>query len=167
MDSSQDKDLPATDRRLQQARDDGQVARSKDLTNLVVLGGGFWLVVNFFPEALSRLIDGLRNQLRFDHSSLLKADLMSTHVVNALIIQPDDLPAACVGCCWHGSGSDGRHRGVDNQYQTTRAGLEQARPVSGVWSHFFKRPVCRGDEAHGAHRRDRFHRLGVLGCPFG
>jgi flagellar biosynthetic protein FlhB len=85
MDSSQDKDLPATDRRLQQARDDGQVARSKDLTNLVVLGGGFWLVVNFFPEALSRLIDGLRNQLRFDHSSLLKADLMSTHVVNALI----------------------------------------------------------------------------------
>jgi flagellar biosynthetic protein FlhB len=55
MDSSQDKDLPATDRRLQQARDDGQVARSKDLTNLVVLGGGFWLVVNFFPEALSRL----------------------------------------------------------------------------------------------------------------
>ena len=84
MDSSQDKDLPATDRRLQQARDDGQVARSKDLTNLVVLGGGFWLVVNFFPEALSRLIDGLRNQLRFDHSSLLKADLMSTHVVNAL-----------------------------------------------------------------------------------
>lgn len=84
MDSSQDKDLPATDRRLQQARTDGQVARSKDLTNLVVLGGGFWLVVNFFPEALSRLIDGLRNQLRFDHSSLLKADLMSTHVVNAL-----------------------------------------------------------------------------------
>ncbi|MBY0465735.1 MAG: EscU/YscU/HrcU family type III secretion system export apparatus switch protein [Burkholderiales bacterium] len=84
MDSSQDKDLPATDRRLQQARADGQVARSKDLANLAVLGGGFWLVVNFFPEAFGRLIDGLRNQLRFDHASLLKADLMSTHLVNAL-----------------------------------------------------------------------------------
>lgn len=84
MDSSQDKDLPATDRRLQQAREDGQVARSKDLTNLAVLGGGFLLLVNYFSVGFERLIDGLRNQLRFDHASLLKADLMSTHLTAAL-----------------------------------------------------------------------------------
>lgn len=83
MDSSQDKELPATARRLQQARADGQVARSRELTNLVVLGGGFLMLVSFFPEALSRLIDGLRNQLRFDHTSLQKADLMSVHLTSA------------------------------------------------------------------------------------
>ena len=37
--SSQDKNLPATPQRLKKARDDGQVARSKDLTHLAVLGG--------------------------------------------------------------------------------------------------------------------------------
>lgn len=84
MDSSQDKELPATDRRLQQARTDGQVARSKDLTHLVVLGGGFALLVTFFPFGMSRLIDGLRSQLRFDHASLLRADLMTEHLIAAL-----------------------------------------------------------------------------------
>ena len=39
MDSStQDKNLPATPQRLKKARQDGQVARSKDLSNLAVLG---------------------------------------------------------------------------------------------------------------------------------
>ena len=59
MDSSQDKELPATDRRLQQARGEGQVARSRDLTNLAVLVGGFLILTSFFPSALARLIDGL------------------------------------------------------------------------------------------------------------
>ena len=84
MDSSQDKELPATERRLQQARSDGQVARSKDLTHLVVLGGGFALLVTFFPFGMSRLRDGLRSQLRFDHASLLRADLMTEHLIAAL-----------------------------------------------------------------------------------
>ena len=75
--SSQDKDLPATDRRLQQARDDGQVARSKDLSNLAVLGGGFFLVVVLFSSAMARMLDGVRNQFRFDHTTLAKADLLT------------------------------------------------------------------------------------------
>lgn len=85
MDSSQDKDLPATDRRLQQARGDGQVARSRDLTNLAILVGGFLMLTSYFPDALARLIDGLRNQLRFDHNSLTRVDVFSTHVVDALL----------------------------------------------------------------------------------
>jgi flagellar biosynthetic protein FlhB len=90
MDSSQDKDLPATDRRLQQARDEGQVARSKELSNLAVLGGGFSLLVALFSMGTARMLDGLRNLLRFDHASLLRSDLMSSHltqgVTGALLI---------------------------------------------------------------------------------
>lgn len=78
--SSQDKDLPATDRRLQQARDDGQVARSKDLSNLAVLGGGFFLVVVLFSSAMARMLDGVRNQFRFDHTTLAKADVLTQHL---------------------------------------------------------------------------------------
>ena len=40
MDSSQDKNLPATGRKLQKARDDGQAARSRDLSHLAILGVG-------------------------------------------------------------------------------------------------------------------------------
>ncbi len=38
--SSQDKNLPATAQRLKKAREDGNIPRSKDLSNLAVLGGG-------------------------------------------------------------------------------------------------------------------------------
>ena len=78
--SSQDKDLPATDRRLQQARSDGQVARSRDLSNFAVLGGGMLLLMALIPFALPRMLDGLRAQLTFDHTSLLKADLLTTRL---------------------------------------------------------------------------------------
>ena len=40
MSSSQDKNLPATARKLQKARTDGQAARSRDLSHLAVLGMG-------------------------------------------------------------------------------------------------------------------------------
>ncbi|MET1115993.1 MAG: EscU/YscU/HrcU family type III secretion system export apparatus switch protein [Comamonas sp.] len=40
MDSSQDKDLPATERKLQKTRKDGQGARSRDLSHLAILGMG-------------------------------------------------------------------------------------------------------------------------------
>ncbi|MFX0590851.1 EscU/YscU/HrcU family type III secretion system export apparatus switch protein, partial [Glaesserella parasuis] len=40
MDSSQDKSLPATERKLQKTRSDGQGARSRDLSHLAILGTG-------------------------------------------------------------------------------------------------------------------------------
>ena len=79
--SSQDKDLPATDRRLQQARSDGQVARSKDLSNFAVLGGGMFLLMVLIPFALPRMLDALRIQLTFDHTSLLQGDLLTTRLM--------------------------------------------------------------------------------------
>jgi len=84
MDSSQDKNLPATGRRLEQARDEGQVARSKELTNLVVLGVGFAVVVSMFALGTATMLDGLRNLLRFDHASLLRGDLMTRNLQQGL-----------------------------------------------------------------------------------
>ena len=70
--SSQDKNLPATSKRLQKARDDGQVPRSKDLSNLAVLGGGAMVLMALLPVGFEKLRGALQQQLRFDHQMLLQ-----------------------------------------------------------------------------------------------
>ena len=42
---SQDRNLPASERKLKKARDDGQVGRSQDLLHLAVLGSGAMAVL--------------------------------------------------------------------------------------------------------------------------
>lgn len=81
MDSSQDKDLPATPRRLQKAREDGQVPRSRDLTHLVVLGGGLlalWLLV---PWGFERLRNGMRAGFTFDLNTLRHPEVLSEYLM--------------------------------------------------------------------------------------
>ena len=51
MASSQDKNLPATQRRIQQARDDGQVAHSQHLMHLAILGGGAVVLFELLPAS--------------------------------------------------------------------------------------------------------------------
>ncbi len=82
-DSSQDKNLPATERRLDQAKKDGQMARSRDLANLSVLGGGMALLVVFWPTALGYLRDAMRTQFRFDHALLQKGDVLTAHLMSS------------------------------------------------------------------------------------
>lgn len=88
--SSQDKNLPATPQRLKKARDDGQVARSKDLSNLVVLGGGMLVLAGLAPTGFARMRDSLAGQLRFDNASVRAPELMlqrlSDNAAQALIV---------------------------------------------------------------------------------
>ena len=74
--SAQDKNLPATAKRLKKARDEGQIPRSKDLGNLAVLGGGAVILMVLLPTGFGLLLDGLQKQLRFDHNALLQPQLM-------------------------------------------------------------------------------------------
>lgn len=68
MDSSQDRNLPASQRKLQKARDDGQVTRSRDLSNLAVLGTGAVAMSMMAPMLLERLKLALAQQLSFNAS---------------------------------------------------------------------------------------------------
>ncbi|EWS63026.1 Flagellar biosynthetic protein FlhB [Hydrogenophaga sp. T4] len=74
--SSQDKNLPATAQRLKKARDDGQVARSKDLSNLSVLGGGAVLLMVLLPMGFDQLRTNLQQQLHFDHQALQQPQMV-------------------------------------------------------------------------------------------
>ena len=83
--SSQDKNLPATAQRLKQARNDGQVARSRDLANLAVLGGGALVLIALMPLGFERMRAALDAQLRFDHQSLLQPQLMVERLVEGAV----------------------------------------------------------------------------------
>ncbi len=76
MESTQDKNQPATPRRLQKAREEGQVPRSRDLTHLAVLGGGLTLLWVTLPLAYERLRAVMRAGLRFDAPTALEPRLM-------------------------------------------------------------------------------------------
>jgi flagellar biosynthesis protein FlhB len=80
--SSQDKNLPATAQRLKKARDDGQVPRSKDLSNLTVLGGGSLILLALAPTGFEKLRTALQGQLRFDNASLQQPGQMVQRLVD-------------------------------------------------------------------------------------
>lgn len=64
--NSQDRNLPATERKLQKAIDDGQVTRSRDLGHLAVLGVGALMLLALAPTMLERLQLHMARQLSFD-----------------------------------------------------------------------------------------------------
>ena len=69
-DSAQDRNLPASARKIRKARGDGQVARSRDLGHFAALAGGGALLVAFAPEIGGWLQQLLADGLRFDRSAL-------------------------------------------------------------------------------------------------
>ncbi|MEN9397266.1 MAG: hypothetical protein RLZ81_1796, partial [Pseudomonadota bacterium] len=77
MDSnSQDRNLPASERKLQKAREDGQVTRSRDLSHLAVLGVGALGLMTLAPLMLERFKMDLSHQLSFDAASVRQPGVM-------------------------------------------------------------------------------------------
>lgn len=80
MDSSQDRQLPATAHKLEQARKDGQAPRSRDLAHLAVLGSGALAVLVMLPSVFERLQESLSQQLVFDAATLRAPASMLTRM---------------------------------------------------------------------------------------
>jgi flagellar biosynthetic protein FlhB len=79
--SAQDKTLPASPRRLEKARAEGQVARSRDLGHLAAIAGGGIALIVIAPQAAAWLRDALARSLRFDAVHALGADAMSEQLL--------------------------------------------------------------------------------------
>ncbi len=80
-DSAQDKTLPASPRKLEKAREEGQVARSRDLGHFASIAGGGIALVAFAPQASVWLKDALARSLRFDRAQALGHDAMSAQLL--------------------------------------------------------------------------------------
>lgn len=83
--SSQDRNLPASERKLQKARSDGQVARSTDLTHLAVLGAGAAAVMTLSPLLFERLKLALSQQLSFDATTVLQTGTMLSRLQDMVL----------------------------------------------------------------------------------
>ncbi|WP_425258343.1 EscU/YscU/HrcU family type III secretion system export apparatus switch protein [Rubrivivax sp. RP6-9] len=76
-DDAQDRNLPASERKIQKARADGQVARSRDLGHLAAVGAGVALLIAFAPTFTAWLSLLLTDGLRFDATALARPGAMT------------------------------------------------------------------------------------------
>ncbi|WCM92735.1 EscU/YscU/HrcU family type III secretion system export apparatus switch protein [Acidovorax sp. NCPPB 2350] len=68
--SSQDKELPATERKLQKAREEGQAARSRDLSHIAILGMGAVSTFALAPTLIEHLRLAVAYHLAFNAQSV-------------------------------------------------------------------------------------------------
>ncbi len=80
MESSQDRNLPATERKLQKARTDGQGARSRDLSHLAILGTGAAGMLVFAQPLFDQLLRAMGQQLVFDATTVHTPAYMLTRL---------------------------------------------------------------------------------------
>jgi flagellar biosynthetic protein FlhB len=78
--SSQDRNLPASQRKLKKAREDGQVSRSEDLSHLAVLGTGALAVLVLAPVLFNHLLTDMVRQLSFDSATVKATSTMFTRL---------------------------------------------------------------------------------------
>lgn len=83
---SQDRNLPASERKLKKARQDGQVSRSEDLSHLAVLGAGALCVMVLAPVLFDQLKLSLSQQLSFDAAAVGRTGSMLARLSDATTI---------------------------------------------------------------------------------
>jgi flagellar biosynthetic protein FlhB len=84
--SSQDRRLPASERKLRKAREDGQVTRSTDLSHLAVLGSGALALLGLAPSLVERLKLQLSHQLAFDATTMRQPGDMLTRLGDMALV---------------------------------------------------------------------------------
>lgn len=89
-DSDLERTEPASPRRLEQARDEGQVARSPELTGFLVLllgGAAAWFGGGYIMSGLSRLVaGGLRFDTRLAHDPAAMLGALNDRAIDAAIL---------------------------------------------------------------------------------
>jgi flagellar biosynthetic protein FlhB len=84
--SSQDRNLPASQRKLKKARADGQVSRSEDLSHLAVLGTGALALLVLAPVLFNHLLVDMARQLSFDSATVKRTSSMFTRLSDATTV---------------------------------------------------------------------------------
>jgi flagellar biosynthesis protein FlhB len=77
-DSDQERNLPASPRRLEQAREEGRIPRSRALAHLAVIGVAAGVLWFSGPQLVMRYSQLLREALQFDQHHLIDAGAMTT-----------------------------------------------------------------------------------------
>ena len=78
--TDQDRNLPASERRIRKAREDGQVARSRDLGHFAALAAAGAALLAGAPWLAGFMRDALALGLRFDAATLAQPQAMGEHL---------------------------------------------------------------------------------------
>jgi flagellar biosynthetic protein FlhB len=84
--SSQDRNLPASEQKLRKARKDGQVARSKDMSHLAVLGVGGLALLAIMPVLSERLKLAMGQQLSFSATTLTQPEMLVNRLMDMTLV---------------------------------------------------------------------------------
>jgi len=79
--NSNDRHLPASPRKLQKAREEGQVARSRDLSHFAAIAVGGAALIAVAPMAAGWLRQGLAQALRFDGRAVQRPEAMTERLL--------------------------------------------------------------------------------------
>ena len=86
MSESQDKNLPATERKLQKTREDGQGARSRDLSHLAILGTGALLMLMGTQPLINYMREAVAKQLVFNAAAAKTPAMMLERMQPMLLL---------------------------------------------------------------------------------
>ena len=86
MSESQDKNLPATERKLQKTREDGQGARSRDLSHLAILGTGALLMLMGTQPLINHMREAMAKQLVFNAAAAKTPAMMLERMQPMLLL---------------------------------------------------------------------------------
>jgi flagellar biosynthesis protein FlhB len=79
-DGDKDRTLPATPKRLEQAREEGQVARSRELATCLVLAGGALALIWTGPGVASHFLMIVRENFTFDATAAAQSSVMGARL---------------------------------------------------------------------------------------
>lgn len=68
--SAEDRNLPASEKRLKDAREEGRVARSKELASFLLLGAALFGLMGLGPKLFQDSLELMTQGLRFDHAAI-------------------------------------------------------------------------------------------------
>lgn len=86
MSESQDKNLPATERKLHKTREDGQGARSRDLSHLAILGTGALLMLMGTQPLIHHMREAVARQLVFNAAAAKTPAMMLERLQPMLLL---------------------------------------------------------------------------------
>ena len=135
---NQDRPLPASQRKLSQARNDGQASRSKDLSHMVVLGAGAAALWVMTPPLVQHLKQALIQQLTFNAETLLRPANMINQLqhMTAIAVAASLLFAAVIACA--AIASEVASGGWVMSFKPMMPDLSRLNPISGMGNLFSK-----------------------------
>ncbi|MFN3914333.1 MAG: flagellar biosynthesis protein FlhB [Aquabacterium sp.] len=138
---SQDKQLPASERKLRKAREDGDVVRSRDLGHFLVILAATGVLMGLTPIWVDRLKNQMTEGLRFDVRTVATPDMMverlSRWAVDALwLVVPFGLAIALASLA-----AGVLAGGWVMSFKALSPKFSKLNPINGIGNLFSKKPL--------------------------